>query len=146
MTRSRVLELANVCLYLMTAINYTSRVLDAAGPAAILVVEDNPALREFYRTILTHEGYSVVAVEDGRDAVQQFTQQPIGAVILDLGLPHLRGEDVSREIVTHRPVPIIVVTGSDTRHLNREYFACVLQKPVTAEVLLRAVKSCLGDA
>jgi DNA-binding response OmpR family regulator len=117
--------------------------------STILIVEDDPSLRAFYRTILTLEGYAVVVAEDGIDALQRFEEQQIGAVVLDLGLPRLRGEDVGREIASHRAiraVPIIVVTGSDTAHLNPDYFTCVLQKPITAEALIKAVKNCLRDA
>jgi two-component system response regulator MprA len=121
----------------------------ASRKSTILIVEDDPGLRTFYRTILTLEGYSVVMAEDGIDALQRFDEQEVGAVILDLGLPRLRGEDVGREIASHRatrPVPIIVVTGSDTRHLNPDLYTCMLKKPITAEELLRAVKTCLRDA
>jgi DNA-binding response OmpR family regulator len=121
----------------------------AQRKSTILIVEDEPALRAFYRTVLTLEGYAVVTAEDGVDALQRFEEQPIGAVILDLGLPRLSGEDVGREIASHRAIraiPIIVVTGSDTAHLNHDYFTCVLRKPITAEELITAVKKCLRDA
>jgi DNA-binding response OmpR family regulator len=122
----------------------------AAPPkATILIVEDDPGLRAFFRMILTLEGYAVVMALDGVDALQRFEEQELGAVILDLGLPRLRGEDVGHEIASRRAtraVPIIVVTGSDTRHLNPDLFTCVLKKPITAEELITAVKNCLRNA
>jgi DNA-binding response OmpR family regulator len=120
----------------------------ARGKATILIVEDDASLRTFYRNVLTLEGYAVVAAEDGLAALQRIGEQPVGAVILDLGLPRLRGEDVGREISAQygfRSIPVIVVTGSDTSTLNHDDFACVLTKPITAEALLRAVKNCLRE-
>jgi two-component system response regulator MprA len=114
----------------------------------ILIVEDDAALRAFYRSVLTLEGYAVVTAEDGLDALQRMEEQTVGAIVLDLGLPRLRGEDVGREIAAHpalRDIPIVVVTGSDTTSLNLDDFACVLTKPVTAEALIRAVRNCLRE-
>ncbi len=114
----------------------------------ILVVEDDAALRAYYRSVLTLEGYTVVTAEDGVDALERIEEQPVGAVILDLGLPRLAGEDVGRELASHpslRSIPIIVVTGRDTGNLDRNSFACVLHKPVTAEALVKAIDDCLRD-
>lgn len=121
----------------------------ARRKTTILIVEDDAALRAFYRSVLMFEGYAVVTADDGVDALQRIEEQPVGAVILDLALPRLRGEDVGREIAAHpglREIPIVVVTGSDTSSLNLDDFACVLTKPVTAEALLRAVRNCLRDS
>jgi len=120
----------------------------ARRKATILIVEDDAALRAFYRSVLTLEGYAVVTAEDGLDALQRMEEQAVGAIVLDLGLPRLRGEDVGREIAAHpglRDIPIVVVTGSDTNNLNLDDFACVLTKPVTAEALIRAVRNCLRE-
>jgi DNA-binding response OmpR family regulator len=111
-------------------------------------VEDDPALRAYYRTILSLEGYAVVTAEDGVDALARLEEQPVGAVILDLGLPRLPGEDVGRELAAHpglRAIPVIVVTGRETGDLDLTSFACVLHKPVTAESLVKAVNDCLHD-
>ena len=124
-------------------------VLPARRKTTILIVEDDAVLRTFYRSVLTLEGYVVVTAEDGVDALKRIEEQPVGAVILDLGLPRLRGEDVGREMATHyaaRSIPIVVVTGSDTTNLNLDDFACVLMKPVSAEALIRAVANCLRHA
>jgi CheY-like chemotaxis protein len=114
----------------------------------VLVVEDDPALRAYYRSVLTLEGYAVVTAEDGLDALARVEEQQVGAVVLDLGLPRLPGEDVSRELASHpqfRTIPIIVVTGQDPGKLDAARFACVLRKPVTAEALVKALQNCLRE-
>jgi DNA-binding response OmpR family regulator len=115
----------------------------------ILVVEDDPTLRVYYRNLLTLEGYIVVTAEDGVDALERLEEQPVGAVVLDLGLPRLAGEDVGRELASHprlNSIPIIVVTGRDTADLDRAWFKCVLHKPLTGDELIAAVKNCLRES
>ena len=120
----------------------------ARRKTTVLIVEDDAALRVFYKSVLTLEGYAVVTAEDGLDALKRIEEQAVAAVVLDLGLPRLRGEDVGREIASHDPkrdIPVIVVTGGDVSNVNPDDFACVLTKPITAEALVRAVKNCLRD-
>jgi CheY-like chemotaxis protein len=112
----------------------------------VLVVEDEPALRTFYRSALMLAGFRVVTAEDGIDALQKVEGYRPAAVVLDLGLPRMSGRDVSRELLAHhglRDVPVVVVTGSDTSDLDEGQFACVLRKPVTPEALIRAVEECI---
>ena len=102
-----------------------------------------------YRTALTAAGYVVVAVEDGVAALRHIDQSGPDAVVLDLGLPDLAGQDVQKEIAAHpatRALPIIVVTGSDTADLDERDFSCVLRKPIDPESLVDAVRRCLGKA
>ena len=91
------------------------------------------------------EGYSVVAVEDGVDALRHIEADAPKAVVLDIELPRLSGLDVQREIASNaatRDIPIIVVTGT-LRNLNPKDFSCVLHKPITQEALVETVERCL---
>ena len=61
-------------------------------------------------------------------------------------LPRLAGRDVQRELASRvetREIPIIVVSGTDTRDLSASDYACVLRKPVDIDSLLAAVEKCL---
>ena len=112
----------------------------------MLVVEDDQSLREFYRDALRYAGYTVVAVEDGFDALGWLEQETPAVIVLDLALVRVSGRDVQRELRAHaetRDIPIVVVTGDDTSDLNRKELACVLQKPVTEATLVEAVQRCL---
>lgn len=112
----------------------------------VLVVEDDPALRDLYRSTLRSAGYAVVAVEDGLDALRRVERGRPDAVVLDLGLPKLGGRDVHRELKA-RPdtqhIPIIVVSGHDTSDLNPRDFACILTKPASVDALIDAVQNCI---
>jgi DNA-binding response OmpR family regulator len=115
---------------------------------AVLIVEDDPELRTLYRTALSLAGYSVVAVGDGIEALRHIDADPPAIVVLDMGLPRLHGRDVSLEVKSHAEtatIPIVVVTG-DARGLNTTDFACVLQKPIDLDTLVRTVERCLRQA
>ena len=117
--------------------------------AGVLIVEDDSALRALYRAALQLEGYAVVAVEDGVDALRHIEVEHPAAVVLDLDLPRLGGRDVQREINAHvdtRRIPIVIVTGSDTSDLDPRDFACILRKPVDPQALITAVERCLRKA
>ena len=63
----------------------------------ILVVEDDPALRTFYRSALMIAGYTVVSAEDGIDALRRLDEGLTpDLVVLDVALPRLSGRDVQR--------------------------------------------------
>jgi two-component system phosphate regulon response regulator PhoB len=112
----------------------------------VLVVEDDAALRGFYRTTLRHADYRVIAVEDGLDALTWIEQHTPDIIVLDLALLRVSGRDVQRELRAHaetRDIPIVVVTGDDTSDLNRRELACVLNKPVTGDALVEVVDRCL---
>lgn len=115
---------------------------------AVLIVEDDPELRTLYRTALSLAGFSVVAVSDGVEALRYIDADPPDIVVLDLGLPRLGGRDVRVEVGSHAEtaaIPIVVVTG-DARGLNTSDFACVLQKPIDLDTLVRTVERCLREA
>ena len=115
----------------------------------IMVVEDDPELRAFYRQVLRISGYTVIDVEDGIDALRRIETDPPDLVILDIELPRLGGRDVQAELAAHTAtshIPIVVVSGTDTRTLDRNAFVCILHKPVTAERLVAAVDDCLSQA
>ncbi len=117
--------------------------------ATVLVVEDDAALRNLYRTALTVAGYTVEAVEDGFDALQRIERHRPDAMILDLALPRLGGRDVHREVKSRpetRDLPVVVVTGTDTSDLDESDFECVLKKPVPPEKVGYALEKCLRQA
>ena len=117
---------------------------------AILIVEDDAHLRSLYRSALTGAGYAVVAVEDGVDALRHIEHGSIpDVVLLDLELPRLPGRDLHRELQAHsitRGIPVVVVTGTETRNLDHAAFACVLQKPIDVDDVISAVENCLRKA
>jgi DNA-binding response OmpR family regulator len=81
--------------------------------AAVLLVEDEPSVGELVRTYLTRDGYPVVWVRSGEDALVELDRRPVRIVVLDIGLPGKDGFDVCREIRTRSKVPIVMLTARD---------------------------------
>ncbi len=111
----------------------------------VLIVEDDPGLRDIYKAALTVAGYMVAAVGDGVDALRYVERHLPAAIVLDLGLPRLNGRDVQRELSSTpgtRSVPIVVVTGTEAADLDASQFACVLRKPVDPDTLVEQVDRC----
>ena len=78
---------------------------------SILVVEDEPTLRETLVEALETEGFRVTSAGDGRVALERFRADRPDLVLLDLMLPEISGIDVCRIIRAESPVPIIMLTA-----------------------------------
>lgn len=81
--------------------------------ARVLIVEDDPAIRDWLRLELLHEGYDVDAVGDGRAALEAARERFYDLVLLDMLLPGLTGLEVCRRLRTFSTVPVILVTARD---------------------------------
>ncbi len=77
----------------------------------VLVVEDEPTLRETLAESLRLDGLEVVTAADGAEALERFRRQPPDLVLLDLMLPEIPGEDVCRIIRRESAVPILMLTA-----------------------------------
>ncbi|MFE1410984.1 response regulator transcription factor [Streptomyces sp. NPDC058746] len=80
---------------------------------SVLVVEDDPSIRQSLIEVLAEHGYAVRSVGDGFGALREITQAPVDAVVLDLGLPDLDGGDALRMIRGISSVPVLVATARD---------------------------------
>jgi two-component system response regulator RegX3 len=77
----------------------------------VLVVEDEPSFVEALTIGLSREGFRVVSVGDGFEAVQRFDEVSPDIVLLDVMLPRMSGIDVCRNLRKRSHVPIIMVTA-----------------------------------
>lgn len=81
----------------------------------VLVVEDQPKLRDLLSRVLTDGGYEVDAREDGVEALRTLMDVEYDAVVLDLMLPKLSGLDVLRAARARNVgVPVLVLTARDS--------------------------------
>ena len=79
----------------------------------ILVVDDEPTLRETLAEALEQDGLEVVTAADGREALQQFRAASPDLMLLDLMLPQLSGIEVCRIVRRESSLPIIMLTAKD---------------------------------
>lgn len=82
--------------------------------STILVVEDEQSLREPLEYLLRREGYEVLGVDNGTDAVAMAQANEPDLILLDLMLPGMPGTEVCREIRTRSSVPIVMLTAKDS--------------------------------
>jgi DNA-binding response OmpR family regulator len=80
----------------------------------ILVVDDEPILRETLAEALDADGFRVVTAADGREALSRFREHQPDLVVLDLMLPELSGIEVCRIIRAESGVPIVMLTAKSS--------------------------------
>jgi len=116
----------------------------------ILVVEDEPHIRNLTKTILEEAGFRVVLAHDGRHGLDEFRRhgQNLTAVILDLTMPQMNGEEVLRHLRQLRPdVRVIVMSGYSEFEMHQRFagqrVAGFVQKPFGPAVLLATLQQAL---
>jgi two-component system, chemotaxis family, CheB/CheR fusion protein len=117
----------------------------------ILVVEDDPELRELLEILLKSEGHRVVTASDSIDALEWVAQGNVGPdlILADFNLPNgLNGLELTTELRTtlRRPVPVIILTGDISTGTLRDIALqnCVqLNKPVKLSELKEAINRLL---
>jgi CheY-like chemotaxis protein len=121
----------------------------APKPARIMVVDDEEAIAEYFRIILSAEQYEVTVVASLQRAIETFTRDHLkfDTVLLDMMLGDGTGLDLYRRVREMRPdLPVVVCTGfaeNDSLELIREDGHEVLLKPCTRHEVLRAVNRAL---
>jgi len=79
---------------------------------AVLVVDDDPGIRQLLEDAVVEQGYKAVAVESGERALEELERQRFDLIFLDLMLPGLSGVDVLRAIKeTNKRTVVAVITG-----------------------------------
>ena len=115
-------------------------------PLAILVVEDDPLIGQVIEVTLEEAGYEVVWQEVGQGAVDAAARLQPCAVLLDLMLPDMDGQDVLRFLrgdPRTEGIPIVVVSAvsSNLTEHERGLVQAVLPKPFTIDRLVETVRA-----
>ena len=84
-----------------------------AGEPLVLVVDDDPHIREVVRFALEKGGFRVAEAGDGRQALSRFSDLHPDLLILDITMPEMDGTDVCRMVRAGSDVPIIFLTSRD---------------------------------
>jgi CheY-like chemotaxis protein len=115
------------------------------APSAVLVVDDEQAIRQIVRYILERAGYHVIEAGGGAEAIALLDAgEPIDLLVADLEMPEMKGAEMARRIrITKPDLKVLYVTGHidglmDERPLLWEGEA-FLEKPFSAAGLIEAV-------
>ena len=121
--------------------------------ATILIIEDDPEIRELYRRILERAGYQVLDAPDGDVGVRIFREKPVDLVLTDIVMPEKEGLETIMELKREFPsVRIIAMSGGGKAtasftclHLAKMLGADqILTKPIPRTQLIEAVKAVLS--
>src|SRR5688500_3478710 len=77
----------------------------------VLLVEDDPSIREMTVLGLTHAGFRVTSCTDGREGLDRLRRDPFDLAVLDVMLPSLDGFEITREVRKDSRVPIVMLTA-----------------------------------
>lgn len=113
---------------------------------SILVVDDEPDLREVVRLALQAEGYDVALAANGREALQHLRSTPSTcAIVLDLLMPTMNGLEFRMAQLRDRSlawIPVIVMSGSDLgRDAGYDAVEGFVRKPLDVDRLCAAVRA-----
>lgn len=90
--------------------------LEAPRSNRVLVVDDEPAVREALGAALEAEGYEVALARDGQEALRSLKQERFDLVFLDVLLPRIGGASVLKAIKRRDPEAIVVIITGHPRH------------------------------
>jgi PAS domain S-box-containing protein len=123
------------------------------GTETVLVVEDDPALRRLISMSLEKRGYTVLAAEDGTEAIRILESNPgkIDLVVSDIMMPKLNGLELRKKAILLRPeMRFLLISGyaedtiGETAHLPQD--AGYLEKPFLPIELARKIRALLNDS
>jgi len=122
------------------------------GHGSILVVDDDDGVRAVARSLLQRQGFTVMLATNGKEAVELFAEHrdEIRAVLLDLTMPVMSGDEALHQLRAHDPkVRIILMSGYSDVDVEGTFagvgLSGFLQKPFRAEDVYRSLAVALAD-
>jgi CheY-like chemotaxis protein len=125
----------------------------------ILVVDDEPNVRDYLKMILEDAGFRVATAGDGEEALERIRARPPDFISLDLIMPRKSGQKLLLELKRDRAlsrIPVLIVTAHARDELGRRDLEDILEgavmsgpgtyleKPVNPESYLRAISRAVG--
>lgn len=119
--------------------------------AIVLVIEDEPLVRDTIRLSLETGGYDVIIASDGREGVSILGRNKVDVVVTDLIMPEQEGLETIRIIRRDHPDTKVIAISGGGRHVGTDYLKAAsllganfaLQKPFAMAHLRQCVADCL---
>jgi CheY-like chemotaxis protein len=125
---------------------------DWVDSGSIVVVDDEPAVRSVIKLLVERRGFDVSLARDGVEGLDilEQTRSTVRAVLLDLNMPRMGGEEMFEVLRRRRPdLPVVIMTGTaDHRMVERlraKPRVRVLHKPFRAAALMEQLRALLYD-
>jgi CheY-like chemotaxis protein len=125
----------------------------------ILVVDDEPDIRLFLKTVLEDAGFEVITADNGKHALEKIRERKPDLISIDLVMPKMRGITLLQYLQKNpewAKIPFIVVTAHATDELGKEDFLKLkadkilvgphlyIEKPVVPSEYVKKIKEILG--
>lgn len=122
---------------------------DEAGCEAVLVVDDDDAIRNLLSAVLRRKNLSVTTARDGEEALERVAGKTFGLILLDLMMPRLNGHAFLarlRESGACHPIILVISAGdeADLRKVDRKMVTAIVRKPFDVFELASLVTDCLA--
>ncbi len=116
----------------------------------ILIVDDEPEIREELAEYLAGKGYRVIVANDGPEGLAKFRAEACDLAITDMKMPGMAGDEVIRRLREIAPgLPVVVLTGhystKDVEDAKLAGATAVLNKPIKLRALYEALKTLLAN-
>jgi CheY-like chemotaxis protein len=113
----------------------------------VLVIDDEPDIRQLVALLLRMEGLHVLEAESGDEGLQRLTDHAVDLVVLDIIMPEMDGWEVCRRLradPTTAPIPVVILSVcSEFEHRPRNLTDVYLSKPFHRQELLATVRRLL---
>jgi DNA-binding response OmpR family regulator len=114
----------------------------------LLVVDDDEAVLEIIQDMLLSDGYRVVAVADGKKALETIETEEFDLVVTDLGMPGTSGWEIAKKVKGRNPgLPVVLLTGwgveLEEEDLSNEGIDMLLAKPLNWTELTKSIRKLL---
>ncbi len=113
----------------------------------VLIIEDEPSIRNFISTVLTANGYDTILAAQGSEALSMISSHCPDLIILDLGLPDMDGLDILRDVRSWSNLPVIVVSARTHEHDKVEALDLgaddYIEKPFGTSELLARIRTAI---
>lgn len=117
----------------------------------VLVVEDEPTIRELVCVALRKDGYEVIEAEHPPQArdLAGANLSNVDLLFIDILMPHMNGDEFAKELLAKKPsLKVVFATGSNSAELGTDpasvHHDVLLEKPYTLEDMRRAVRLALS--
>ena len=119
----------------------------------ILVVDDDPGIRDMLRDMLEREHYQVLVAANGAEAIEVYATEPASVVITDIIMPEKEGIETIMELTRINPLAKIIAISGGGRFMAESYLeiareikaAYTFSKPFKRTEILDAIRQLTGD-
>ena len=114
----------------------------------VLVVDDDPAIRELLVSVLSDDGYQAESARNGRDALEVLERWPADVIVLDLMMPVMDGWTFAARMKEKWSIPFVVLSAATdaSRHAEQMGAADVVAKPFDIDRLLPCIERVVGGS